>query len=50
MTLPNRSNDDLNEDELKGMRNYKENLRSLTPDRLERLTEYLIRHYAKETD
>ncbi len=50
MTLPNRSNDELTEDELKGMRNYKENLTSLTPDRLERLTDYLIRHNEKETD
>ncbi|QPB07932.1 hypothetical protein [Synechococcus phage S-H38] len=50
MTLPNRSNDELTEDELKGMRNYKENLTSLTPDRLERLADYLIRHNAKETE
>lgn len=43
MTLPNRSKDDLTEEELKGMEEYKKNLTSLTSDRLELLTDYLIR-------
>ena len=50
MTLPNRSNDDLTEEELKGMEEYKKHLTTLTSDRLERLADYLIRHNAKETD